>query len=57
MSSRRAGMVLAGITATTIGVIVFVHFDQKWDKQRMYAGVLRDIEREKAKKDARKAGS
>ncbi|KAG5176679.1 hypothetical protein JKP88DRAFT_227687 [Tribonema minus] len=49
----RPAVVLASVSALTAGVIAFVHYNQKWQKERMYAGVLRDIERENARKAAK----
>jgi PET assembly of cytochrome c oxidase, mitochondrial len=50
--SRRPQVVLGTVCLATVATIAFVHFDQKWGQERMHAGVLRDIEREKDKKAA-----
>ena len=49
MSTRRAVVVLGLVTSLTVGCIGFVHREQNLDRERMYQGVLRDIEREKAR--------
>ena len=41
-----AGRTLGVVSTLALGAVVFVHFDQKRDKKRMHAGVIRDMERD-----------
>ncbi|MCJ1353009.1 MAG: hypothetical protein MMC33_002993 [Icmadophila ericetorum] len=49
--SRAAKLTLAGTSAMAIGIVVFVHYAQQSEKAAMHAGVLRDIEQQRIKKD------
>ncbi len=45
-------MILIGVTAVTAVVVVAVHYQQQRDRNEMRKGVLRDIERIEAKRNA-----
>ncbi len=47
MVLNRAVATLVGACSVTGAVIWFVHAQQKWEKERMRQGVVRDIVREK----------
>ena len=46
-------VVLGVITVAVAGVVVGVHLDQTRERREMHKGVLRDIERQKAKQQAK----
>ncbi|KAG7006924.1 hypothetical protein G7Y79_00012g032600 [Physcia stellaris] len=49
--SRAAKLTLAGTSAMAAGIVYFVHFQQKSEKAAMHAGVIRDIEQQRVKKE------
>ncbi|KAI9762078.1 MAG: hypothetical protein M1840_001487 [Geoglossum simile] len=49
--SRAAKLTLAGTTAVAAGIVVFVHYAQQAEKAAMHAGVIRDIEQQRVKKE------
>ncbi|KAF2128106.1 hypothetical protein P153DRAFT_376987 [Dothidotthia symphoricarpi CBS 119687] len=49
--SRASQVTLATTCATAIGVVLFVHYAQKADKAAMHAGVIRDYEQQKVKRE------
>ncbi|KAL8789452.1 MAG: hypothetical protein Q9195_006818 [Heterodermia aff. obscurata] len=49
--SRAAKLTLAGTSAMAVGIVYFVHFQQKAEKAAMHAGVIRDIEQQRIKKE------
>ncbi|KAK4990590.1 hypothetical protein LTR66_003348 [Elasticomyces elasticus] len=51
--SAAAKATLAGTTLGAIGIVVFVHFQQRAEKAAMHAGVLRDMEQQRLKKERR----
>ncbi|KAI9719247.1 MAG: hypothetical protein M1812_003577 [Candelaria pacifica] len=49
--SRAAKLTLAGSTIIAGGTIIFVHYAQQAEKTAMHAGVVRDIEQQRVKKE------
>ncbi|KAF3002584.1 hypothetical protein E8E13_008244 [Curvularia kusanoi] len=49
--SRASQITLATTCATAIGVVAFVHFAQQQDKAAMHAGVIRDFEQQRIKRE------
>ncbi|MCJ1466531.1 hypothetical protein MMC07_005151 [Pseudocyphellaria aurata] len=49
--SRAAKLTLAGTSLGAVGIVVFVHWAQKAEKAAMHAGVIRDIEQQRIKKE------
>jgi protein PET117 len=49
--SRASQITLATTCATAIGVVAFVHFSQQADKAAMHAGVIRDYEQQRVKRE------
>ncbi|GAB7354964.1 hypothetical protein MBLNU459_g5579t1 [Dothideomycetes sp. NU459] len=49
--STKAKLTLAGTLSGAIGIIVFVHYAQKSEKAAMHAGVIRDMEQQRIKKE------
>ncbi|GAB7366555.1 hypothetical protein MBLNU230_g8541t1 [Neophaeotheca triangularis] len=49
--STRAKATLASTTLGAIGIVIFVHYQQKADKAAMHQGVIRDMEQQKLKKE------
>ncbi|RDW62607.1 hypothetical protein BP5796_10909 [Coleophoma crateriformis] len=49
--SRAAKLTLAGTSLFTAGTIIFVHYAQKADQVAMHAGVIRDVEQQRLKKE------
>ncbi|CAF9912927.1 MAG: hypothetical protein HETSPECPRED_001251 [Heterodermia speciosa] len=49
--SRAAKLTLAGTSAVAAGIVYSVHFQQKAEKAAMHAGVIRDIEQQRIKKE------
>ncbi|EKD17105.1 uncharacterized protein L3040_000370 [Drepanopeziza brunnea f. sp. 'multigermtubi'] len=51
--SRPAKLTLAGTTLFAAATIVFVHYGQQAEKSAMHAGVIRDMEQQRLKKEQR----
>ncbi|KAI9817263.1 MAG: hypothetical protein M1827_001376 [Pycnora praestabilis] len=49
--SRASKLTLAGSTALAAGIVVFVHYAQQSEKAAMHAGVIRDIEQQRIKRE------
>ncbi|KAJ1333764.1 PET assembly of cytochrome c oxidase [Microdochium nivale] len=49
--SRASQLTLAGTSLFAAATVVFVHFQQKWEKQAMHQGVIRDMEQQRVKKE------
>ncbi|KAF2091100.1 cytochrome c oxidase assembly protein [Saccharata proteae CBS 121410] len=49
--STAAKLTLAGTTAGAIGIVILVHFQQKAEKAAMHAGVIRDMEQQRLKRE------
>ncbi|EON67110.1 hypothetical protein W97_06363 [Coniosporium apollinis CBS 100218] len=49
--STAAKMTLAATTVSAIGIVVFVHYAQQAEKAAMHAGVVRDMEQQRIKKE------
>ncbi|KAH7030780.1 cytochrome c oxidase assembly protein [Microdochium trichocladiopsis] len=49
--SRASQLTLAGTSLFAAATVVFVHFQQKWEKQAMHQGVIRDMEQQRIKKE------
>ncbi|KAI1254458.1 hypothetical protein MGN70_003862 [Eutypa lata] len=49
--SRTSKLTLAGTSLFAASTIVFVHFQQKSEKQAMHQGVVRDMEQQRIKKE------
>ena len=47
MTTAKAAMTLLAALGVTGGIVTFVHLNQKWEKERMHAGVERDRDRER----------
>ncbi|KZF24250.1 hypothetical protein L228DRAFT_266599 [Xylona heveae TC161] len=51
--SRAAKMTLLGTSVFAASIVVFVHYAQKAEKAAMHAGVVRDVEQQRFKKEQR----
>ncbi|MCJ1445051.1 MAG: hypothetical protein MMC23_005556 [Stictis urceolatum] len=49
--SRASKLTLLGTSCAAAGIVVFVHFAQKSEKTAMHAGVIRDMEQQKIKRE------
>ncbi|KAL2055735.1 hypothetical protein ABVK25_003979 [Lepraria finkii] len=49
--SRASKLTLAGTSLGAIGIVVLVHYQQQSEKAAMHAGVVRDIEQQRVKKE------
>ncbi|KAI5860834.1 hypothetical protein GGS23DRAFT_579131 [Durotheca rogersii] len=49
--SRASKLTLAGTSLFAVGMIVVVHFQQKFEKDAMHQGVVRDLEQQRIKKE------
>ncbi|KAI9777524.1 MAG: hypothetical protein M1839_008818 [Geoglossum umbratile] len=49
--SRAAKLTLAGTTAMATGIVIFVHYAQQTEKAAMHAGVIRDVEQQRVRKE------
>ncbi|KAI9880810.1 MAG: hypothetical protein M1830_000246 [Pleopsidium flavum] len=49
--SRAAKLTLAGTSLMAAGIVTFVHYAQRSEKAAMHAGVIRDIEQQRIKKE------
>lgn len=49
--SRASKLTLLGTSAFALGTVVFVHWQQKSEKEAMHAGVLRDMEQQRIKRE------
>ncbi|CAI6339461.1 unnamed protein product [Periconia digitata] len=49
--SRASKVTLASTLAGAIGIVVFVHFSQRAEKAQMHAGVIRDYEQQRVKRE------
>ncbi|KAF6237445.1 hypothetical protein HO173_004335 [Letharia columbiana] len=49
--SRAAKLTLAGTSIGAFGVVALVHYQQNSEKAAMHAGVVRDIEQQRVKKE------
>ncbi|KAI9798630.1 MAG: hypothetical protein M1825_005054 [Sarcosagium campestre] len=49
--SRAAKLTLAGTSLMAASILVFVHYSQQSEKKAMHAGVLRDMEQQRVKRE------
>ncbi|KAL9137003.1 MAG: hypothetical protein Q9175_001787 [Cornicularia normoerica] len=49
--SKAAKLTLAGTSVGAIGIVALVHYQQNSEKAAMHAGVVRDIEQQRIKKE------
>ncbi|KAF2638479.1 hypothetical protein P280DRAFT_370051, partial [Massarina eburnea CBS 473.64] len=49
--SRASQVTLASTLAGAIGIVVFVHYSQRAEKAAMHAGVIRDYEQQRLKRE------
>ncbi|KAI1633360.1 cytochrome c oxidase assembly protein [Biscogniauxia mediterranea] len=49
--SRASQLTLFGTSMFAVGTIIFVHFQQKFEKEAMHQGVVRDMEQQRIKKE------
>ncbi|KAG5970261.1 hypothetical protein E4U55_001763 [Claviceps digitariae] len=49
--SRASKLTLGGTSLLTACTIAFVHFQQKWEKDAMHEGVIRDMEQQRIKRE------
>ncbi|KAL8681332.1 MAG: hypothetical protein Q9186_002541 [Xanthomendoza sp. 1 TL-2023] len=49
--SRASKLTLAGTSLFAVGTIFFVHYGQQNEKAAMHAGVVRDIEQQRVKRE------
>ncbi|MCJ1236741.1 hypothetical protein MMC14_004723 [Varicellaria rhodocarpa] len=49
--SSAAKFTLAGTSAMAATIVIFVHYAQRSEKAAMHAGVLRDVENQRVKKE------
>ncbi|KAI9660915.1 MAG: hypothetical protein M1821_009242 [Bathelium mastoideum] len=51
--SLAAKLTLAGTTLGAIGIVIFVHRGQQAERAAMHAGVIRDMEQQRLKRERR----
>ncbi|KAK5662242.1 hypothetical protein OQA88_8147 [Cercophora sp. LCS_1] len=49
--SRASKLTLLGMSTFAAGMVVFVHYQQKTEKEAMHQGVIRDIEQQRIKRE------
>ncbi|KAK0509306.1 hypothetical protein JMJ35_008677 [Cladonia borealis] len=49
--SRAAKLTLAGTSLGAMGIVIMVHYQQQAEKAAMHAGVIRDMEQQRIKKE------
>ncbi|RYP04987.1 hypothetical protein DL764_004113 [Monosporascus ibericus] len=49
--SQASRLTLAGTSLFAVGTIIFVHFQQRFEKEAMHQGVIRDMEQQRVKKE------
>ncbi|KAI5920994.1 cytochrome c oxidase assembly protein [Camillea tinctor] len=49
--SRASQLTLFGTSMFAVSTIIFVHFQQKFEKEAMHQGVIRDMEQQRIKKE------
>ncbi|KAF4547549.1 PET117-like protein [Elsinoe fawcettii] len=49
--SQAAKLTLLGTSLGAMGIIAFVHYSQKIEKEAMHAGVVRDMEQQRLKRE------
>ncbi|KAK8029932.1 hypothetical protein PG993_011223 [Apiospora rasikravindrae] len=49
--SQASKLTLAGTSLLALGTVVFVHFQQQFEKDAMHQGVVRDMEQQRVKKE------
>ncbi|KAI0596180.1 cytochrome c oxidase assembly protein [Biscogniauxia sp. FL1348] len=49
--SRASQLTLFGTSMFAVSTIIFVHFQQKFEKEAMHQGVVRDMEQQRIKKE------
>lgn len=49
--SRASQITLASTMAGAIGIVIFVHYAQRAEKAQMHAGVIRDYEQQRVKRE------
>ncbi|KAK3947597.1 hypothetical protein QBC32DRAFT_383637 [Pseudoneurospora amorphoporcata] len=49
--SRASKLTLLGTSAFALGTVVFVHWQQQYEKEAMHAGVIRDMEQQRIKRE------
>ncbi|KAF2450720.1 hypothetical protein P171DRAFT_427036 [Karstenula rhodostoma CBS 690.94] len=49
--SRASKLTLATTSLGAIGIVVFVHYSQRAEKEAMHAGVIRDYEQQRLKRE------
>ncbi|KAF2228615.1 hypothetical protein EV356DRAFT_457408 [Viridothelium virens] len=49
--SQAAKLTLAGTTLGAIGIVIFVHYGQQAERAAMHAGVIRDMEQQRLKRE------
>ncbi|KAI5632119.1 PET assembly of cytochrome c oxidase, mitochondrial domain-containing protein [Phthorimaea operculella] len=50
MSSTTSKLILALSCSVTAGIVGYVHWKQKSDRDRMHEGVIKDVERQQRRK-------
>ncbi|KAJ4418339.1 hypothetical protein N0V82_005620 [Gnomoniopsis sp. IMI 355080] len=51
MASRGSKIALAGTSLFAVTTIVLVHFQQRFEKEAMHQGVIRDMEQQRIKRE------
>ncbi|KAL9132212.1 MAG: hypothetical protein Q9217_000016 [Psora testacea] len=49
--SKASKLTLAGTAAFAVGIVLLVHYQQQAEKAAMHAGVIRDMEQQRVKKE------
>ncbi|KAF4450654.1 hypothetical protein F53441_6315 [Fusarium austroafricanum] len=49
--SRASKLTLLGTSLLTVGTVVAVHFQQKFEREAMHEGVVRDMEQQRVKRE------
>ncbi|KAF2017841.1 hypothetical protein BU24DRAFT_420904 [Aaosphaeria arxii CBS 175.79] len=49
--SRASKLTLAATSLGAVGIVIFVHYSQRAEKAAMHAGVIRDYEQQRVKRE------
>ncbi|RBR07359.1 uncharacterized protein FIESC28_10702 [Fusarium coffeatum] len=49
--SRASKLTLLGTSLGTVGIVFAVHFQQKFEREAMHEGVIRDMEQQRVKRE------
>ncbi|KAI0018659.1 hypothetical protein F4780DRAFT_750495 [Xylariomycetidae sp. FL0641] len=49
--SQASKITLGATSLAAVGTVIFVHFQQKFEKEAMHQGVVRDVEQQRIKRE------